>query len=603
MIYDNQNAEFAIAVKFVNHTNASFFLTGKAGTGKTTFLKFVKQNSTKNSIVVAPTGVAAVNAGGVTIHSFFQLPFAYYLPQADFFSHRNNDKFITTEGLLNRIKFNPLKKKLIEALDTIIVDEVSMVRADMIDAMDTILRHVRKRPHQPFGGIQMVFIGDLFQLPPILETDCIRTYYEHYRSPFFFDSLALKENSLLSIELLKIYRQRDNDFIEILNNIRHNTVQPEHLEVINARLSEDFIPDPEDPYITLTTHNYRADVMNNRALAGLPTESHVFAGTLTGDYNSKNLPADLQLKLKEGAQVMFIKNDSGEQRKYYNGKLGTVTRIHNGNIYVKPGGEQEEMKVEKEVWTNIRYVLQPETGKIKEEVTGSYTQYPLRLAWSITIHKSQGLTFEKAIIDAGNAFAPGQVYVALSRLTGLNGLILKTEVLPSGILTDERVVAFGESATGKADLQIILKEQQEEYFKEYHLRKLNPAGIMKEASAFNTVLLKKKDAFSRQLVFILYDILAVLSEIKQSYKVLFGSDHTHNNLNLPESAVEDTLNYYKERITTLTNDLKAIGNLHKVPVSVNKKYLLLIQMMENYCQCIEMGIKIKTEGAIQFNSL
>lgn len=602
MIYDDKNADFDRAVKFVNQTNRNFFLTGKAGTGKTTFLKYIKANSTKNMVVVAPTGVAAVNAGGVTIHSFFQLPFAYFLPTSDFYHEGSSGKFLSAENLTGRIKFNPVKRKLIEALDTIIIDEVSMVRADMIDAMDVILRHLRKNPFQPFGGVQMVFIGDLFQLPPILENDSMNIYYEYYPSPFFFDACVLKDQPPLYIELEKIYRQNDDEFISILNNIRNNSVSSYDLQKLNDRLVPDFHPGPEDNYITLTTHNYRAEAMNNRALAALPGDCYEFTGEISGDFNNNILPTDFILKLKPGAQVMFIKNDTGELRRFYNGKLGTITRISDKKIFVKPAGETDDIQVDREVWKNIRYTLHPENGKITEEETGSYSQYPLRLAWSITIHKSQGLSFEKAIIDAGSSFAPGQVYVALSRLTSLSGMILKTSIHERGILTDEKAVLFCEKSKYQENLDKVLIEEQSIYLSDYHSRKLDPYPIIKDADELHIALLKKRGVEYMEASGHLQELLIVLTEFRGVYKNLFERERINTpSFNLPGNTDEDSCNYFYKRIEKIFSDLEKSAAKEEIQYALLKKLNNTNKKLQNFLKDFNTGIKIKSETGAGLN--
>lgn len=325
-----------------------------------------------------------------------------------------------------------------------IIDEVSMVRCDMLDAIDTILRHFRRQPMLPFGGVQVVYIGDLFQLPPVIpqqEWNILQNYYE---SPFFFQAKVIKEVPPLYIELKKIYRQNEQYFIDILNRVRNNVPEAADLQELNKRYNPSFNPPAGEKFITLTTHNYKADVINAAALKKLTGKLHVFRAEIKGEFSDKALPTDLNLQLKEGAQVMFIKNDSGNERRYYNGKLAIVKKVTNDEILVSFNNGEEDLKMEKETWKNIRYSYNKENDHIEEEELGSFVQYPIRLAWAITIHKSQGLTFEKAVIDAGASFAAGQVYVALSRCTSLAGLVLHSRVSPGAIATDERVIAFAQ---------------------------------------------------------------------------------------------------------------------------------------------------------------
>ncbi len=455
--HDESNDIFQMAARFVNHTGRDIFLTGKAGTGKTTFLKFIKENTYKKTVVVAPTGVAAINAGGVTMHSFFQLPFGPFLPVK---SRAWNENVSDQYSLIKNIRFSAEKRELIRELELLVIDEISMVRADMLDAVDTILRHFRNKLSQPFGGVQVLYIGDLFQLPPVAKQDEWNLLSEFYESPFFFHSQVIQQSQPLYIELKKIYRQTEGTFINILNNIRNNSVTNTDLEILHEKYHPSFISRDDEHYITLTTHNYKADEINSTQLNKLPGKLHLFPGKIEKEFSEKALPVEMNLQLKEGAQIMFIKNDKGEIRRFYNGKIGTVKKIIGEKIFVVFPNDPDELELEKETWKNIRYSFDREKNHLNEEEIGTYTQYPIRLAWAITIHKSQGLTFEKAIIDAGDSFAAGQVYVALSRLTGMEGLILYSKILPQSISTDERVLAFSKSELNKELLKENLQVEQ-----------------------------------------------------------------------------------------------------------------------------------------------
>ncbi|MEY5047928.1 MAG: hypothetical protein RLZZ175_1287 [Bacteroidota bacterium] len=456
------NHFFQLALQFVNNTAENIFLTGKAGTGKTTFLKQVKASCNKSMVVVAPTGVAAINANGVTIHSLFQLPFGPIVPVKNF----RGTGAVDGNTLLQNLRLSKAKREIINELELLIIDEVSMVRADVIDAIDTVLRSYRRRQHLPFGGVQVLLIGDLFQLPPVVGAE-MEILNQFYKSPFFFDAKVFETSPLTYLELNKVYRQQDEDFIQLLNQIRNNTVKPYELEALNKYYNPQFKPSADENIITLTSHNAKADAINKRELDALPGKLYTFEGQIKGDFSDKALPADMTLHLKEGAQVMFIKNDVGDERKYYNGKLATIKSIVGETITVITEGDKLEFEVSKEVWKNIKYNFNSEEDRIEEEEIGEFTQLPLRLAWAITIHKSQGLTFEKAIIDAGDSFASGQVYVALSRLTSPKGLVLFSRIGTQSIDTDKRVLAF--SSQHSQDINALkpkLEQSQEAFLRQ-----------------------------------------------------------------------------------------------------------------------------------------
>ena len=460
---DPSNTIFQQAVAFVNQTNKHLFLTGKAGTGKTTFLKYIKQHTFKRLAVVAPTGVAAINAGGVTIHSFFQLPFGPFIPSYQNYWNSYEGELNNPSTLIKNLRLPAAKRDVLRELDLLIIDEVSMVRADMLDAIDTVLRHVRRQPLMPFGGVQMVYIGDLFQLPPVIKNEEWNLMKNFYQSPFFFHADVIKHAFPLYIELKKIYRQKDDSFIHILNNIRNNCCDADDLEYLHQYYKPGFQPKKEDNYITLTSHNGKADVINETELQRLPGKPRTYEATITGDFHERSYPAEKILQLKVGAQVMFIKNDKGEVRRFYNGKIATITKLEAEKVMVSFTNEPGELELERETWKNIRYKYEQEKDHVDEEELGTFTQYPIRLAWAITIHKSQGLTFEKAIIDAGASFAPGQVYVSLSRLTSLDGLILYSRILPHTISTDQRVIEFVQNEIGEEQLEQTLQEEQKTF--------------------------------------------------------------------------------------------------------------------------------------------
>lgn len=446
-----KNPELELALSFVENTDRNIFLTGKAGTGKTTFLHNIKKSSLKRLVVVAPTGVAAINAKGVTIHSFFQMAFGPIIPNAP---QNNSSQF--------QRKFSKAKIDIIKSLDLLIIDEISMVRTDLLDAIDQVLRKYKNR-QKVFGGVQVLMIGDLKQLAPVVKPNEWELLRGHYDTPFFFSSKSFQNANVISIELKHIYRQENEDFIAILNEVRNKKLSKKSAEVLNKKYNPDFIPSPNDGFITLTTHNNRADKINNFELEKLKVKSFRFLAKVEGKFNEHSFPTQEELILKEGSQVMFIKNDSSPEKRYYNGKIGTITFIDDEDIVVIGNDDGEEIDVKLETWENISYTIDAQTKKINEKAIGSFTQIPLRLAWAITIHKSQGLTFEKAIIDAEASFAHGQTYVALSRCKSLEGIVLKTKIKESSIISDDRVESFTNDVEAQMPDEKTLAISKKEY--------------------------------------------------------------------------------------------------------------------------------------------
>lgn len=452
-----RNEIFDLAYRFVTETGENIFLTGKAGTGKTTFLKYLKENCSKNIIVAAPTGVAAINAGGVTLHSLFQLPFHPFLP-----TKNNKDE------LLAKIRFNKQRQQLLRKVELLVIDEISMVRCDVMDAIDTILKSVRRKYDVPFGGVQLLCIGDLYQLPPVAQRHEWNILQEYYSSPFFFDSNIIKQQIPLLIELNKIYRQKEDSFVSLLNKVRNNEMNADDFNNLHLRYKPAFRPLLEEKFITLTSHNNQADQINARELQKLLSPSFKYEAIIENDFPENNYPAEGSLVLKVGAQVMFLKNDIN--KKYFNGKIGVIKSLDDEEIIVACDGF--DIYVSQETWENTRYVLNRNDGKLEQETLGTFTQFPLRLAWAITIHKSQGLTFEKVMIDAGAAFSSGQVYVALSRCTSIDGIVLLSKIPAEAIYSNENVIKAHQSLTHKGSLaerfngarQIFTQQLLEEIF-------------------------------------------------------------------------------------------------------------------------------------------
>lgn len=443
-----KNKELELALDFIERTDRNLFITGKAGTGKTTFLHKIKETSLKRMVVVAPTGVAAINAKGVTIHSFFQMPFGPILPDQ---SQNSSQR-----------KFSRTKIDIIKSLDLVIIDEISMVRADLLDGIDHVLRRYKNR-NKVFGGAQVVMIGDLQQLSPVVKPNEYNLLKNYYQTMYFFSSKAFQQSNTLSIELKHIYRQENEEFITILNEIRNDRLTQDSQDRLNQRFNPNFEPKDDEGYITLTTHNNKANRINESKLAKLEEESHFFNAEIEGNFSETAYPNSEVVELKVGAQVMFIKNDSSPEKRYFNGKIGVIVHIDEDVVTVQCPNEDDVIETSYERWDNVKYSLDEETNEINEEIAGIFSQMPLRLAWAITIHKSQGLTFDKAIIDAGASFAHGQTYVALSRCTSLEGIVLKTQIGSRSIINDGTVKSFSEEVAENEPNQEVLTSSEKSY--------------------------------------------------------------------------------------------------------------------------------------------
>lgn len=543
-----QNAQLKLAFNFVQYTNRNIFLTGKAGTGKTTFLHNLKKQSPKRMTVVAPTGVAAINAGGVTINSFFQLPFGPYIPDR---SNKNGQ----------HKRFNKDKINLIRSLDLLVIDEISMVRADTLDHIDEVLRRYRNHD-KPFGGVQLLMIGDLHQLSPVVKEEDWNLLKDYYPNMFFFSSRALNKTMPVSVELKHIYRQADDKFIELLNSVRKNEIDQSVLNKLNERYIPDFHPRDDEGYIILTTHNKTASDINEVKLTEIDKPGKVFTARIQDDFPEYSYPTVSELVIKQGAQVMFVKNDSSRERLYYNGKIGVVTHINNDTIFVKCPGEHSEIAVNPVEWTNIKYALDPQSKEVHEKIIGTFTQYPLKLAWAITIHKSQGLTFEKAIIDANLAFAHGQVYVALSRCKSFEGMVLRSPIAFNSVKTDGTVAEYSRIANDNQPNEQDLNEakiafQQDllyelfdftgikGYF--FQLRKLFEDHHTILHHGFNDSLSEFRAAFEKNI----YDVAVIFK--RQMGSMLSENLLPEENLVL-QDRIKKACSYFYSKITS---DLKA----------------------------------------------
>lgn len=519
------NEQAQLAWDIIETTNTNLFLTGKAGTGKTTFLRRLKEESSKRIVVVAPTGIAAINAEGVTIHSFFQLSFAPFIPDAQYKLKEQ------------QYRFSKQKIRVIQSIDTLVIDEISMVRADLLDAVDSVLRRFRKN-QLPFGGVQMVMIGDLGQLAPVAKDDDWQMLSRYYDTPYFFSSIALKSTRYAIVELKTVYRQSDLHFVELLNRVRDNRADSSVLAALNSRYIPNFQPRVEEGYIRLTTHNYQAQQENERQLALLPGKPYTYEASISGKYPEMLFPTEQILTLKEGAQVMFVKNDSSAGKAFYNGMIGTVTEINEKNFFVRTKDTGVVIKVEPEQWENTRYEIDERTNEITEEIEGTFKQFPVKPAWAITVHKSQGLTFDRAIIDVQRAFTHGQTYVALSRCRTLEGLVLSAPLPMSAIIRDRAVDDYVSRAVEHTPTE----EQIDLLRRDYYLSVLSELFDFRPLmSAFNRMLDLLMGHFRRSYPKLIIEYKARLEVIKtQLYDVAERFKMQYNQI------VISTPDYHKD---------------------------------------------------------
>ena len=555
-----------IAAKFINYTSRHVFLTGKAGTGKTTFLRKLIRLTHKKSVIVAPTGIAAINAAGVTIHSLFQLPFGAFFPDAagNIINQNISFNFNTPRTIVKHLNMQGNKRRMLQELELLVIDEVSMLRADMLDAIDFALRYVRRNRNVPFGGVQLLFIGDLHQLPPVVKNDEWRVMAGFYKSIYFFDALALQNNPPVYIELDKIYRQDDAVFIDLLNNLRNNKITSEDTALLKKHFKADFKPSADENYITLTTHNNKADSINRERLAQLNSKSHFFDAKIQGEFNEYAHPNDKRLELKVGAQIMFIKNDMTQEKRYYNGKIGVIHHIEKDLVEVELPEDQVVIQVSPYTWENVKYKLNEATNEIQENVAGSFVQYPIKLAWAITVHKSQGLTFDKAIIDVGDAFAPGQAYVALSRLRSFKGLVLTSHLRDSGLQQDQNIHYFSKSKLPAETLTEQISTESYEFIKTYLLSafdlNLTRYYIKEHVQTFDKSEGKstkqKYDQWTTQLYSDFQKISATADTFINQLKHLFSTQSEHTLFNVLKR-VEAAVRYFSPLIKGISDQFLA----------------------------------------------
>ncbi|WP_159520431.1 helix-turn-helix domain-containing protein [Sunxiuqinia indica] len=553
------NKQLELAFDFVQSTGQHIFLTGKAGTGKTTFLKSLKERSPKRMIVVAPTGVAAINAGGVTIHSFFQLSFA---PQVGLENEQGR-----------QMRFSKEKINIIRSLELLVIDEISMVRADVLDAIDRVMRRF-KNGRKPFGGAQLLMIGDLQQLSPVVKNSEWQLLKSSYETVYFFSSRALKQTAYVSIELTQVFRQQDDKFISLLNKVRDNLLDENAAKELNRRCQPAFSPNDEDGYITLCTHNSQAHRINDSKLQGINSKEQMFKARVTGNFPEYSFPTDSELRLKVGAQVMFVKNDPDPEKRFYNGKIGKITDIDENTVSVKCPGDESEIEVSALLWENVKYSIDKNTAEIKEELEGSFSQIPLKLAWAITIHKSQGLTFDKAVIDAEASFAHGQVYVALSRCKTLEGLVLKTPISNQNIITDQTVHGFiqqvEENQPGEKELSeakvLFQKEQLLELFRFYRIAYLVNSinkTIHENRGSFTDVFVER---FQKMKETLQAEVVGVSDKFQQQIEShLQEMPDVEKNDKLQER-VKKAAGYFKDKVRTIV-----VEGIEKADLDIDNK--------------------------------
>ena len=592
---DTNNKEFQDALQLITHTRQSVFLTGKAGTGKSTFLKYICNHTKKKYVVLAPTGIAAINAGGVTLHSFFKLPFRPMLPD-------DPDLSLSHGRIFEFFKYPKEKRKIITEVDLIIIDEISMVRADIIDCVDRILRVYSGNMRLPFGGKQLLFVGDVFQLEPVVPSDQKEILSLFYASPFFFSARVFKDINLVPIELQKVYRQTDSVFINVLDRIRNNAARKQELDTLNGRYFPSFEPQNEDMYITLATRRDQVDFINEKKLAELPGEEYVSVGKIEGDFPESSLPTQLNLSIKEQAQVIFIDNDY--ERRWVNGTIGMVSGIdENGNVYVLLESGVEHL-VEPTSWRNYKYKYNEKEKRIEEEIVGTFEQLPIRLAWAITVHKSQGLTFSRVVVDlTGGVFAGGQTYVALSRCTSLEGLVLKSKISSRDIFIRKEIVEFSQIFNNQALIEKSLKESEAELQYGRAAQGFRQGNMKEAVEAFAAAVSKRNELDNPMVQRLLRLKLQALNSQKAQIKALREELHS-----LRETQKEYAHEYYLmgNECITKAHDANAAIRCFDKALNLNPNYVeawvrkgvTLLDIGEDYDAqvCLNKAVKLSPKS-------
>ena len=592
---DTNNKEFQDALQLITHTRQSVFLTGKAGTGKSTFLKYICNHTKKKYVVLAPTGIAAINAGGVTLHSFFKLPFRPMLPD-------DPDLSLSHGRIFEFFKYPKEKRKIIAEVDLIIIDEISMVRADIIDCVDRILRVYSGNMRLPFGGKQLLFVGDVFQLEPVVPLDQKEILSLFYASPFFFSARVFKDINLVPIELQKVYRQTDSVFINILDRIRNNAARKQELDTLNGRYFPSFEPQNEDMYITLATRRDQVDFINEKKLAELPGEEYVSVGKIEGDFPESSLPTQLNLSIKEQAQVIFIDNDY--ERRWVNGTIGRVSGIdENGNVYVLLESGVEHL-VEPTSWRNYKYKYNEKEKRIEEEIVGTFEQLPIRLAWAITVHKSQGLTFSRVVVDlTGGVFAGGQTYVALSRCTSLEGLVLKSKISSRDIFIRKEIVEFSQIFNNQALIEKSIKESEAELQYGRAAQGFRQGNMKEAVEAFAAAVSKRNELDNPMVQRLLRLKLQALNSQKAQIKALREELHS-----LRETQKEYAHEYYLmgNECITKAHDANAAIRCFDKALNLNPNYVeawvrkgvTLLDIGEDYDAqvCLNKAVKLSPKS-------